>query len=113
MGIKIEFNPDIALRNISDFKTGLRKKEECIPEKLEVGKVYKFLKEGQRNYWFGGEIALLQTKGGEVLSDPIASIVVKSATHFIKDGGVFTKGEYEVVEILKDNKIHFNWLKKV
>ena len=41
MGIKIEFNPDLALRDISEHKKGNRKIEECIPEKLEEGKIYE------------------------------------------------------------------------
>ena len=48
MGIQVEFNPDLALRNISEFKNGNRKKEECMPENIEAGKTYPFLKEGQR-----------------------------------------------------------------
>ena len=62
MGIHIEFNPDLALRNISEFKNGKRKIEECIPENLEVGEAYPFLKSGQRNYWILGEIPLIETK---------------------------------------------------
>ena len=50
MGINIEFNPDLALRNIEEFKKGGRKEKECVPEQLEVGKTYPFLKKGQRNY---------------------------------------------------------------
>ena len=50
MGIKVEFNPDLALRKISEFKNGKRKIEECIPETLEEGEVYDFLKKEQRNY---------------------------------------------------------------
>ena len=44
MGIQIEFNPDLALRA---FGTSDRKKEECLPEKLEVGEVYSFLLNGE------------------------------------------------------------------
>ena len=69
MGINIEFNPDLALRNYSEFKKGKRNSEECIPEDLQVGKVYSFLKQGQRNYWLEGEIPLLETKGNQQLSD--------------------------------------------
>jgi hypothetical protein len=112
MGIKVEFNPDIALRNISEFKDGHRRIEECIPEILEAGKVYDFLKEGQRNYWLDGEIALLETKGNEELSSPIASIIVREATHFRTDGKNYTKGKFEIVEVFSDNKIHFNWLNR-
>ncbi len=65
MGIKVEFNPDLVLRDISEFKNGNRKIEECISENLEKGKVYSFLKKDQRNYWLFGEIPLVETKGNE------------------------------------------------
>jgi len=50
MGIQVEFNPDLALRNIAEYKSGKRKIEECVPNPLKKGKVYNFLKKGQRNY---------------------------------------------------------------
>jgi hypothetical protein len=107
MGIKVEFNPDLALRHISEFKAGRRQKEECIPDNLEVGKIYDFLKSDQRNYWLLGEIPLLETKGDAVLSRPIASVIILEATHFNKDGDIFTKGKYKVIEVFKDSDIHF------
>lgn len=30
MGIVIEFNPDLAIRDISEFKNGNKREEECI-----------------------------------------------------------------------------------
>ncbi len=111
MGIKVEFNPDLALRNISESKN--RKKEECIPEDLEEGKVYSFLKKGQRNYWLHGEIPLLETKGNQQLSRPKASIVILEVTHFIEDKEIYTKGKYKVVEVFTDDKIHFDGFEKV
>lgn len=101
MGIKVEFNPDLALRDISEFKKGKRKKEECIPEKLAVGKVYDFLKKEQHIYWFEGEVSLIETstKGG-AFSEPVANVKLVEATHFVKDGEVWTKGKYKVVKIL-------------
>jgi len=112
MGIQVEFNPDLALRNISEMKNG-RKKEECIPERLEVGQIYEFLKQGQRNYWLQGEIPLLETKGGQQLSKPLASIVILEATHFMHDGIPCTKGKYKVIEVLKDDKVHFNGFARI
>jgi len=114
MGIKIEFNPDLALRNISEHKNGNRKIEECIPEKLEAGKIYPFLKEGQRNYWLNGEIPLLETKGNEQLSRPLASIIILEATHFKKENKIYTKGIYEVKEVydINDSSIHFEGMNK-
>lgn len=107
MGIQIEFNPDLALRNISEYNGGKRKKEECLPEKIEVGETYEFLKSGQRNYWLFGEIPLLETKGDGILSRPIASISILEATHFVKNKVIFTRGKYKVIEVFKDTDIHF------
>lgn len=89
MGIAVEFNPDLALRDISEFKAGRRKIGECIPEKFEEGEIYEFLKKGQRLYYFSdsefwgnGKIPLAKTVGNEELSHPIASIKIIEATHF-------------------------------
>jgi hypothetical protein len=113
MGIQVEFNPDLALRNISELKNGNRKGEECIPENLEVGKIYPFLKEGQRNYWFGGEVPLVETKGNQNLSRPKASVLILEATHIKENGKVYTRGKYKVVEVFNDDKIHFDGYTKI
>jgi len=107
MGIQVEFNPDLALRDISEFKAGNRKQEECIAENLKSGEVCEFLKAGQRNYWLHGEIPLLETKGNEELSRPIASIIILEATHLLIENKLFTKGKYKVIEVFSDDKIHF------
>jgi len=113
MGIQVEYNPDLALRDIGHFESGERKVEECIPSALEAGKTYAFLKKGQRLYWLHGEIPLLRTEGSEKLSRPIASVVITWAQHFLIDGVVYTKGEYEVVEVFDDDNIHFEGYAKV
>ena len=109
MGINVEFNPDLALRNISEYKTGKRKKEECIPESLEEGIIYEFLKKSQRNYWLDGEVPLLETKGNEILSRPIASIMILEATHFKENNEIYTKGKYKVIDVFnpEDSRVHF------
>jgi len=113
MGIKVEFNPDLALRNISEYKKGNRKIEECIPSPLEAGKIYSFLKTDQRNYWLHGEIPLLETQGNEVLSRPKASIIILEATHFVENNISYTKGKYKVVEVFKDDEIYFESYERV
>ena len=115
MGIVVEFNPDLALRNMRESKAGRRKLAECIPEKLEKGQVYDFLKAGLRNYWLEGEIPLLETKGDQKLSRPVASIVILESTQFMQGGQAFTKGKYRVVEVfnLKDATIQFEGLKRL
>ena len=107
MGIAVEFNPDLALRNISEFEKGRRKKEECIPADLKVGKIYPFLKSGQRNYWLEGELPLLETKGNAKLSRPKASIIILESTHFMDGNTAWTKGKYKVVEVFKGDDIKF------
>ncbi|MDO8529096.1 MAG: hypothetical protein Q7S18_00305 [bacterium] len=120
MGIKVEFNPDLALRNISEYKFGKRKKEECVPKLLTKGKVFGFLKKGQRNYWLSddefwgsGQIPLAITSGNEKLSRPIASVKILEATHFLNNGEVWTRGKYKIIEVFKDDKIHFEGFKKI
>ena len=97
MGIQVEYNPDLALRNISEYNNGNRKVEECVPENLEAEKTYKFLKKDQRNYWLSGEIPLVETKGNQELSRPIASIIILEATHFVEGDEVYTKGKYRII----------------
>ena len=77
MGIVVEFNPDLALRNISEFMAGKRKKQECIPEPMKIGEVYDFLKEGQRTY------VLLYRKGSEA-SDCSYHNIEKALGHEIE-----------------------------
>ncbi|MBP7708714.1 hypothetical protein KA107_03435 [Candidatus Pacearchaeota archaeon] len=104
MGIQIEFNPDLALREY-----GEREAPECVPGTLRVGRTYSFLKRGQRNYWFGGEIPLVITKGDQKLSRPIAAIRILEATHFLVGEEVYTRGKYFVNAVFdqSDPKINF------
>lgn len=113
MGIQVEFNPDLALRDISEYESGNRKIEECIPRDLEVGNVYAFLKKDQRNFWIFGEIPLVKTKGNGILTRPIAGIQILEATHFCLDGAVYTKGRYKVIEIFQDKEIQFECFDRV
>jgi len=108
MGITAEFNPDLALRNWEQFKCYNCRKEECIPEKLEVGKEYDFLKTGQRLYWLEGEVPLCETKGGGKLSSPKASVIITEVRHLIEEGKLCTRGKYKVIEVFSDGKVHFD-----
>ncbi len=113
MGIQVEFNPDLALRK---HGTPDRLAQECLPEKLEVGRVYEFLKRGQRNYWLDGEIPLVETTGNGNLSRPIASILIMKVVHErTEKQGIMTRGKYIVNEVYdpKDPTIHFEGMNKV
>jgi len=107
MGIKVEFNPDLALRNIREFKGGRRLREECISEMLEIGNIYDFLKEGQRLYWLEGELPLVETEGNQKLSKPLASVKIVEVGHFIQDGKVWTRGKYKVHSVFDKNSKTF------
>lgn len=120
MGIQVEFNPDLALRDISEFKAGKRKIEECVPEPLEKGKIYDFFKKGQRLYylsdsefWGKGQIPLMRTSGDEKLSRPLASIKILEVTHFLENGEIYTRGKYKVINVFGENdpRIHFESFK--
>ena len=122
MGIAVEFNPDLALRDISEFKAGRRKIEECVPEVMLEGEIYEFLKKGQRLYYFSdsaiwdfGQIPMMKTEGGEKLSRPIASIKILETTHFLDNGEIWTKGKYKVIGIFDENDkiIHFEATKRI
>lgn len=113
MGIQVEFNSDLALRNISEFNEGRREIEECIPDPLEEGRTYDYLKSGQRFHWLNGELPLLETRGEGKLSKPKASIVILETTHFILEGKIFTKGKYKVIKIIKEGEIYFNGINKI
>lgn len=122
MGIPVEFCPDLALRDYSEFEKGNRKEGECIPKDLEAGETYSFLKKGQRMYWFSddpywekGEMPLCSTTGNAKLGRPIASVKMVEATHFMQEGEVWTRGRYKVVEVFgkDDPKIHFEGCKRV
>ncbi|MDB5244373.1 MAG: hypothetical protein JWN18_243 [Parcubacteria group bacterium] len=113
MGIRVEFNPDLALRNFEEYTAGRRQMEECLPEVLEAGRVYDFLKKEQRLYWLLGELPLVETKGDQKLSLPLASVVIVEVTHTLVIGEVWTKGKYKVVEVFAGSKVHFNGFVKV
>ena len=113
MGIQVEFNPDLALRHIVEYKKKLRKEEECIPSPLEEGIEYHFLKQGQRNYWLEGEIPLLETKGNGKLSLPLASIQILEATHIMKEHVLWTQGIYKVKKVFEDTQVYFNGFAKI
>jgi hypothetical protein len=115
MGIQIEFNPDLALRDYNKYINGERKIEECVPQIMEVGKIYNFLKNGQRNYFLNGELPLIITEGNGNLSRPVASIIILEVTHFKCDNIIFTKGKYLIKEIfdLNSNIINFEGFNKI
>ncbi len=93
MGIKVEFNSNLALRK---FGTPGRLEEECLPKKLEHGETHSFFKKGQRNYYLEGEISLNETSGNKVIPFPLATVKILEVTHFLIEGELYTKGIYRI-----------------
>lgn len=117
MGIHVEFNPHLCLRKFEEGRSagGERITSECLPRNLERGRIYDFLKKGQRNYYLMGEVSLRITEGNGKLSRPVASVQIVEATHYLLGGEIWTRGKYEVVELYEanDKKIHFDGLEKI
>jgi len=113
MWIQVEFNPDLALRNISEYQNGNRKKQECIPADLQAGQTYDFLKKDQRLYRLYWELPLIETQGWWKLSRPKASIMILEATHFLQDGEIWTRWKYKIIQVFTDDKIYFECFDKV
>ncbi len=115
MGIAVKFSPELALRDFSKVQEEDRLPEECVPENLQEGETYEFLKKGQRIYWLNedpywknGEMPLVKTEGNEKTSSPIASIKMLEVTHFIKDKEIYTKGKYKIIKLIPEGEIYFN-----
>ena len=104
----MRFAPDLVLRSFSEYVSGYKKKEECIPQNLKEEMVYSFLKRGQRAYWLDGEQPLLEKSIGGEISPPVASIIILEATHFKENGAIWTSGKYKVKKVLKKDAIYFN-----
>jgi hypothetical protein len=105
----------LELRDYSEFEKGNRKEEECIPNDLEAGKVYNFLKKGLRNYWLMGEVPLVKTTGNQNLSRPVASVIILESTHTLIDNEAYTKGKYKIIDVfdINDPTIHFETMDRV
>ena len=58
---------------------------------------------------------LIETRGNNQLSKPVASIKITEVTHFLIDGEPYSKGRYEVIDTFdpKENKVHFNGFSRI
>ena len=74
MGIQVEFNPDLALRDISHHREGKRSLEECLPKLLREGATHHFKKKGQRNYYFLEPVPLLKQRKSTTIP-PLAPLL--------------------------------------
>ena len=111
MGVPVEFNSVLALRNHSAASGDERSAMERIPASLVAGSVHEFLKSGQRIYRLDVEIPLVETRGGHDISRPLASIMIIEATHVLRDGAYWTKGTYRIAEVFDpaDPAVHFEF----
>ena len=97
MGIQVEFNPDLALRDISHHREGKRSLEECLPKLLREGATHHFKKKGQRNYYFLEPVPLLETK--EINDYPPSSRRYYSGSNSLLKRIMYTKGRYRIEKV--------------
>lgn len=93
------YNTDLALIDRND-SSGHRP-EERMPEELEVGRIYPFIKKGHRTYEPFSEVTLLEMKRSEVLFSLVARVTILSVEYVVEEGQSYTKGEYRVEELLQ------------
>jgi len=113
MGINVEFTPDLCLRSIEESRNGSRGIEECLPENIREGESYPYLKKGQRHFFLQYEMPLRETKGGGVLSRPLAAVMIREATHFMTEGEIWTRGTYAVSKVIEPGEIYFDGLEPI
>lgn len=113
MGIETITNFVLALRHHDECRIGRRGADECIPERLLSGQSYDFRKKGQRLFLMTEEIPLVETFGNEHISRPLASIRMAEVTHFVENHEVWTRGRYLVVEVFKDDAVHFDGMIRI
>lgn len=99
MGLVVEFNTVLALRNNQEYRDGNREADECIPDKLTVGSLYTFTKQGQRIYALNKEMPLLETQGNHQFSSELAIVSIQEVSHYLEQGEVYTKGSYRVIRL--------------
>ena len=97
---KIEYNTDLALYESKKYSKGQCMAEECMPEQLELGETYEFVKKGHRNYELSAEVTLLEMKEDEVLFDMRARGPIIELSFFIEEGQSYTRGKFTVNELL-------------
>ena len=97
MRMKIKYDSNLCLRR---HGTPDRSFMENLPKDLVMNRTYYFLKTGKREFFIEGKIPLRETDGNGNLSRPLANVRIPEYTHFLKDGEVYTRGEYVILEIL-------------
>lgn len=109
MGVPVEFNTVLALRDRRMSGDVSRATDELLPETLAKGDEHAFTKRGQRIYRLDVEIPLVVTHGNHDISRPLAAVVILEATHVLRDGAYWTIGRYRITEVFSsdDPTIHF------
>jgi hypothetical protein len=96
----IEYNLDLALYSMEERKKGSHKKEECVPEQIEIGQTHPFEKIGHRNYELGSTVTLLEIKQDEVLFIMRAQVEIIECFFLVEENQSYTRGSYTVRELI-------------
>lgn len=106
----VEYNSYLVLY---PYGTQGKSAEECLPEELEVGKIYEFLKKGYQNYEIGKAVPLFDKM--HVLNmtppRPIAAVSILTPTPILNESNeIWTSVFYGVHALLNHQELknHFN-----
>ncbi len=102
MSSHIVYNTDLALYSHEECLNEMHVPDECLPEKLELGKTYPFLKVGHRNYEINGRVTLLMIKPNEVLFTMRAEVEIVESFFVIENSCSYTRGHYTVLQFLSE-----------
>ena len=94
-------NQDLGLYSYSEFKSGKHKLSECVPELLEAGHDYPFMKAGHWNYADDASVTLLELAKDDVLFKMRAMVRIEESSFMVEDGQSYTQGMYRVEELLE------------
>lgn len=102
MGIKVEYNDVLALREWGDPE---RAEVETIPLELKEGETYDYQKNDYRIFPLKKPIPLVQTKGGQNFEKVVALVSIQNITVEADPMGdrIITFGQYRVVRILNQD----------
>lgn len=99
MGVPVEFNAVLALRDAAESINEQRHVDEYLPDHPKVGQEYGFRKCGQRIYQLGVPLSLLTTAGDNKTMQKVGTAVIIEARHIMEEDHVLTIGRYRILKL--------------
>lgn len=73
--------------------------EQCIPEEIINGEIYRFIKYGQLVFNLKRNISLTENREGGT-SNQVALVKILESTHYLEGDMPWTKGTYRIIKKL-------------